>query len=385
MSADIMIDSFLSTAQNRTVLILTAAVGAGHTSMGYAIREECDRNGSQAVLLDGVEAVSPLMLKILAGAYSSLLHFAPILYGVGFAVITRRYISPVVQFCMGLLLKRRLAKIVGSIGPDIIVSTYPFITSTLGILRRKGDVQAPVVAVIGDFGAHPLWVSADIDLHLVACPISAQMVEDAGGRAQVAQLPVAPSFQSGLDRAEARAKLDLPKDAFIVLIVGGSLGLGDLVRTAECVVEAGAFALIVTGKHERLYETLNKKLGASPNARIVKWTSEMPFFMEASDCMVQSTQGMTIVEAMAAGLPIVTFGPLPGHGALNAQVMEEAGIAPWVRSADELKALLQAAVEGKVVLPSPTLAQSTPSVTSVLSSLHQGATGLSITPALDTP
>jgi UDP-N-acetylglucosamine:LPS N-acetylglucosamine transferase len=380
-----MMDSFLGSNEDKTVLILTAAVGAGHTSMGYAIQEECDRTGVQAVLLDGVEAVSPLLLNALARAYSLMLHWAPALYGLGFAVITRRYISSFVQFFMGLLLRKRLAQLVGSIGPDIVVSTYPFITSTLGILRRRGDLQAPVVAVIGDFGAHPLWVSADIDLHLVACPLSAQMVESAGGRAQVARLPVAPSFQHGRNQATARTRLELPQDEFIVLIVGGSLGLGDLVRTAECVVDAGDFSLVVTGRNERLFETLTKRFGEDTKARIVKWTSEMPVFMEAADCMIQSTQGMTIVEALEAGLPIVTFGPLPGHGALNAQVMEEAGVAPWVKSADELRALLQAAVEGRTVLPSPLRAQSHPSVTTVLSSLHQSAGTASITPALDTP
>ncbi|MEE3921714.1 hypothetical protein V2I01_36055 [Micromonospora sp. BRA006-A] len=41
----------------------------------------------------------------------------------------------------------------------------------------------------------------------------------------------------------------------------------------------------------------------------------MPALMRAVDVMVENAGGLTCQEALAAGLPVVTYRPIAGHGA----------------------------------------------------------------------
>jgi processive 1,2-diacylglycerol beta-glucosyltransferase len=47
---------------------------------------------------------------------------------------------------------------------------------------------------------------------------------------------------------------------------------------------------------------------------------------------------------MVAGLPAVSYRPLPGHGRANAAVLDAAGLAPWARTPQQLGELVHAAV-----------------------------------------
>jgi hypothetical protein len=62
----------------------------------------------------------------------------------------------------------------------------------------------------------------------------------------------------------------------------------------------------------------------------------MPALMAASDALVQNAGGLTCMEAFAAGLPVVSFEPIAGHGKDNAEQMAEAGVAAYAADDDEL-------------------------------------------------
>ena len=44
----------------------------------------------------------------------------------------------------------------------------------------------------------------------------------------------------------------------------------------------------------------------------------------------------SLTEALTAGLPAVTYRPIPGHGIANSQILADAGLAPWPRDEAEL-------------------------------------------------
>jgi UDP-N-acetylglucosamine:LPS N-acetylglucosamine transferase len=66
--------------------------------------------------------------------------------------------------------------------------------------------------------------------------------------------------------------------------------------------------------------------------------------MRASDCVVQNAGGFTSLEALAIGVPVLSYRCLPGHGTANAVALERAGLVPWARSVAELTRLLGAAL-----------------------------------------
>jgi len=76
--------------------------------------------------------------------------------------------------------------------------------------------------------------------------------------------------------------------------------------------------------------------------------------MGACDVLVHNAGGLSLTEALAAGLPAVTYAPIPGHGRANAKVLDDAGLAPWARDRHQLGMLIQQAAERRrVPLPAP--------------------------------
>jgi hypothetical protein len=60
--------------------------------------------------------------------------------------------------------------------------------------------------------------------------------------------------------------------------------------------------------------------------------------------VVQNAGGLSSLEALSAGIPVVTYRCLPGHGRTNATGLDQAGWVPWIRSRDDLARGLRTAL-----------------------------------------
>ena len=78
-----------------------------------------------------------------------------------------------------------------------------------------------------------------------------------------------------------------------------------------------------------------------PGVIALGWRDDLPDVIAACDCVVQNAGGFTSLEALAAGTPVVTYRPIPGHGVTNAANLELAGLAPWPRSPQDLTRVLR--------------------------------------------
>jgi UDP-N-acetylglucosamine:LPS N-acetylglucosamine transferase len=56
---------------------------------------------------------------------------------------------------------------------------------------------------------------------------------------------------------------------------------------------------------------------------------------------VHNAGGLSLTEALTAGLPAVTYRPIPGHGIANSQILADAGLAPWPQDEAELVAAIR--------------------------------------------
>jgi UDP-N-acetylglucosamine:LPS N-acetylglucosamine transferase len=270
---------------------------------------------------------------------------------------------------VGLLFAGRLLKLVHRERPDLVISTYPLVNAALGWLRRNGRLHAPTATVIADYGVHPLWVAPALDLHLVVSRRSAKLVRYAGGVASLVRMPTAPSFYSAPTRDEARETLGVPPEAFVALVAGGAWGVGDLEGATRCAAESGAYTVVMTGENAELKDQLEKRFGHKENVRVLGWREDVPVLMAAADCLIQNAGGMTCIEAIEMGLPVLTFSPIPGHGELNSLLMQQAGAACRVHTPEELRALLRSVMRHEASLPAPKKEANAAEVTTTLESL----------------
>jgi processive 1,2-diacylglycerol beta-glucosyltransferase len=118
-----------------------------------------------------------------------------------------------------------------------------------------------------------------------------------------------------------------------VALIGGSMGMGLLHRSAEEIAATGvATPIVLCGHNKRLY----RRLQAKSSVIALDWVSDMPLLLTAVDGVVQNGGGFGCLEALAAGKPTVTYRCISGHGETNAAALDRAKIVPWIRSRDEL-------------------------------------------------
>jgi processive 1,2-diacylglycerol beta-glucosyltransferase len=337
----------------RNVLIFTATAGGGHVAAAQAVRDAVERAGHHAVILDGLEVMSRRLKWFQVDYYAWQLEHTPWTYDIGFRILALSPVAALVRFLIGLLWGDKLLAAIVEARADVVVSTYPVVTAGLGRLIAAGRLDRPVVATVTDFGAHPLWVSPQVDLHLVPCRRTLELVERAGGRGRVMTFPVGERFADLPPRQQARAELGLPPDAVIPLIVGGTWGVGDIEGAAAAAIAAGAYPVVVTANNTDLRARLEERYPGVVSARILGWTDQIPTLMAAADCLIQSAGGVTCLEAMAVGLPIVFVKPIAGHGSFNARIMAEAGAALPVRTLDQFESVLREVVTGRRTLAPP--------------------------------
>jgi hypothetical protein len=81
---------------------------------------------------------------------------------------------------------------------------------------------------------------------------------------------------------------------------------------------------------------------------VLGWTDDMPVLMAAADALVENAGGLSAMEAFAAGLPVISFQPIAGHGKDNAKYMAISGVSRYAHDDRELaEALTEATTPGQ--------------------------------------
>jgi hypothetical protein len=83
-----------------------------------------------------------------------------------------------------------------------------------------------------------------------------------------------------------------------------------------------------------------RRARALPRAQSSAGSTTWNRIMAAADVAVENAGGLTAMEAMARGVPVVTYTPIAGHGRANALAMAEAGVAVYAHSPSDLVSCL---------------------------------------------
>jgi UDP-N-acetylglucosamine:LPS N-acetylglucosamine transferase len=222
-------------------------------------------------------------------------------------------------------------RLVAEIRPDVIVSTYPGTTEVLGRMRRRGDINVPVVSAITDLAALRLWASRGVDLHLITHQESTPEVQAIapGSRVVWARGMTSPEFDVPVDPTEARGALGLAREGGIVVVSGGGWGVGDMegaIATALA-VDGIATVIVLCGRSEALKARLAARFGDEKRVQLWGFTERMSELMAAADVLVHSTAGLTVLEAWIRGCRPISFGWGVAHIRLNNQAFARFGIA----------------------------------------------------------
>ncbi len=314
----------------RKVLILSADVGEGHAAAARALAEQVasSEEPAEAVVIDGLAAMGPLLRQVVQDGYRIQLKLMPWTYTVVYWLLERvppvRWIARKVLCLLG---GRPLANRITEHAPDVIVSTHPAITVVLAWLRRRGEISCPTVATITDLTGLFFWAQPGIDQHLVMYDASIAAVERIAGEGSVTLVRplISAEFLRPRCPLDARRSLGLPEDGRMVIVSGGGWGVGDIEGAVRELCEAGGIGCVVclAGRNDQLYERLSRVFADEGRVHIYGFTDRMPDLLTAADVLVHATGGVTCLEARATGTPVVSYGLPVGHARLNTRAMAD--------------------------------------------------------------
>ena len=324
------------------VLIVTADIGAGHDLPARLLAEAIEDRGASVTVVDAIEEAGGILKAATRTGAETVLRRLPWLFALQyFLAATFRPTQAFVEWAGTRLGRPTMQRLVAAHRPDVVVSTYPGSTEILGHMRAHGRLGVPVVAAITDLAALRYWAHPGMDAHLLIHEEShAEVAQIAGTRHPIvhARGMVRPAFERPPSRAEARRALDLDSDVPIVLVSGGSWGVGRLETAVDAALRAGATVVCLCGTNDELRARLERR--ADPRLKPMGFTDRMVEWMAAANVLVHSTAGLTMLEAQLCGTHAVSFGWGHGHIRINNRAYERFGLAHVAATPGELERLL---------------------------------------------
>jgi UDP-N-acetylglucosamine:LPS N-acetylglucosamine transferase len=328
-------------------------VGEGHAAAARALATQLTAAPAptEVTVIDGLAAMGRVLKPVVEDGYRVQLRFIPWSYTIVYGLLD--HVRPVRALTTWLLCRfgsRPLARTIAEHDPDVVVSTYPAVTVVLARLRRTGEVKCPTVATITDLTGLFFWAQPGIDMHMVMYGESLSPVERIAGRDSVRLVAplISDEFLQPRCPLQARRALGLPEEGRMVVVSGGGWGVGDVegaVREFVRVPEASSI-VVLAGRNEPLASKLRRSFARESRVRVYEFTDKMPELLAAADVLVHSTGGVTCLEAMAAGTPVVSYGLPVGHARVNTRAMAALDLVRLANDTTELREHVRASFAG---------------------------------------
>ena len=236
-----------------------------------------------------------------------------------------------------------LRSAIQSFRPDVVICTHAFPCGVMAEYKNQFADAPPVCGVVTDFAVHRFWMHQNVDRYAVATPEMRDVMAANGidaERISVSGIPIAAAFGEPISDVEAlRARLDLPRERKIVLMMGGGLGIGPLSTVMQALdsVEIPLCAVAIVGRSSRSAErVLEAAHSVSYPVRVLGFVGNVADYMHAADLLITKPGGLTSAEALAAQVPMILFKPLPGQEERNTRYLVERRAAVRVRRAKDL-------------------------------------------------
>ena len=334
------------------VLLLTASYGSGHAGVAETLARELRTAGAAPTVVDHFrDLVHPRFDEWSRGLYYWILKEAPALWGGAYWVGDRLSVSSPLLLGFNRIGARKLRRLLKADRFDHVVSVHPAPAAALSYLRGRGEHVPSHTTVFTDFVAHTQWIHPHVDRYCVPAEEIANELTAKGlprDGVRVTGIPVGREFGQPADRAGARLQLGLSARQPVLLFMDGSEGgFGKLEEAARTVLamEQPFQSIFVAGRERALEARLGQLArGRESRVKVLGFVDNVRQLMAAADFLVTKAGGLTLTEAVAAELPVICFGSLPGQESRNERFAAMAGVALVAGSGAQLQRVIGAAL-----------------------------------------
>ena len=325
-------------------LFLSATMGAGHQRAAEALAEAF-RRLAPAVATDEIdffEQLSPAMNNLIRWMYIVSVRHLPQVWNTFYTGTSRVRPNSAVQAFLNSLGREKLLVTVQKAHPKVLINTFPTPAGVVSSLRLAGRLDTPNVSVVTDHTVHSQWIHPNVDRYYVGSEMVRQGMVARGvpaDRILATGIPVHPSFADPVDAKSVRERLGVGSDPVVVLMAGAYGMIGGFAEIIDQIVTRGPKVtyLALAGHDQALAESLKEVASRAPNRLVVQgYLEETWDVMRIADILVSTAGGLTTSEAMACGLPMAIFRPIPGQEMANVRLVVDEGAGFWATTVDAL-------------------------------------------------
>ena len=343
------------------IIIFYASYGGGHLNAAKSINEYILENYKNVdiELIDCMKYINKTIEKVTTSAYNEMAKKAPWAWGKIYADSQK---GPLAHLSSrsNKIMAIKLLKLLREKNADLIISTHPFGSQMCSYLKRKGKINSKIATIMTDFAPHDQWlVGSDFtDYFFVAHDKMKQYLINKNipeKKIFSTGIPISTRFTKKYDKEKLLKEFNLqPGKQTILFFGGGEYGLGKskTFNIFENLIQSNENMQIIaiSGKNPEMkkeFENIIEKYNKSNCVKLLSYTNKVPELMSISDLVVTKPGGLTTSESLASCLPMIIINPIPGQEKENAEILENHGIAVWIKNSNESKMIFELLLSNK--------------------------------------
>ncbi len=336
------------------ILILTASTGGGHKRAAAAIKAKIEKISpdTKVTIVDAMKKVGKVYNKTICGGYHFMATKIPKVYGISYRMSDENPIVYTTVEQYNNIMSKKLLSVIEQTRPDVIINCHPFITTMVSHLKKNGKVTAKAISLITDYDSHRSYINSNMDAYVTAEPSMAEKLVEKykADRDKIYPIgiPIFDEFSADFDKEEICRREGIDPKKPTVLLMAGSFGVTTVLEFYKSLASksVGIQFIVITGRNEKLYESLDKaieEMGTAGNTKLLFFVDNVYDYMHISDVIVTKPGGLTVTESLACGLPLAIYSAYPGQELDNAVYLTEQHAAVLLdkkNGADEIISLL---------------------------------------------
>jgi UDP-N-acetylglucosamine:LPS N-acetylglucosamine transferase len=253
------------------------------------------------------------------------------------------------------LVRQQLSDLLDKVRPDLIITTYPFLSYEVKRLLERRSLAVPLVLLFSDANSvHAAWLTerradatfattretyeqalaAGFDphrLHLVGWPVRAQFFQ---------------AYRSGNDaQKEHLTHMGLAHNRFTIFLQGGGEGAARIESAIDTMLVQGALThelqiILAAGTNTSLFERYKNM----PNLFALPYTKEIAPFMAAADVIMGKAGPNALFESVTLNKPFIATSFIPGQEQENLSFIQRHSLGWVALRPQEQRSLLSALV-----------------------------------------
>lgn len=331
------------------VLLMHISNISGHRCASIAIEKalkEKDRD-IRTLAIDAFNYTNPFLERFVTQIYMFVIKILPCLWDYLYdnQCILRGVKN--IRALIHRLNERKLSRLFNDFQPDLVVCTQAFPCGMVADYKRRHNLNIPLIGVLTDYAPHGYWLNELVDIYIVpSLKIKQRFIQRGLSEQQlkILGIPIESKFAKKGCPQEIFQRLGLNSALPVILIMGGSQGLGPIKKIVEALdrLDIPAQLIVVCGINKKLYNWMKRhRHSFKKTVIVIDYTEEINNLMEISSFIVSKAGGLTCAEALSKSLPIVIISPLPGQESQNTRFLQEIGVGLKVDSLIELKSLAE--------------------------------------------